>query len=205
MLFQEFYKVMFDQGYFTSNQVYAWHPGFDKNNLGRWAQKGLLLKLRNGFYSFPEYLKQPNFGFYLANRIYKPSYISLHSALAFYGLIPESVVQITSVTTLKTAEFQNAFGTFTYKTIKPQAMFGFDYLPFMNDRTLLLAKPEKAILDLLYLYPFYKTENDFESLRLDEEIMAETIKKEIMLNYLEKFANKVLENRVHLLLKVYGL
>lgn len=205
MLFHEFNKAMFSQGSFTSNQVYTWRPGFDKNNLGRWAQKGLLLKLRNGFYSFPEYLKQPNFEFYLANRIYKPSYISLHSALAFYGLIPESVVQITSVTTLKTAEFQNAFGTFNYKTVKPAAMFGFDYLPFMNDRTLLLAKPEKAILDLLYLYPFYKTENDFESLRLDEDIMNETINKEIILNYLEKFTNKSLENRVHLLLKVYGL
>jgi len=109
------------------------------------------------------------------------------------------------VTTLKTAEFQNAFGTFTYKTIKPVAMFGFDYLPFMNNRMLLLAKPEKAILDLLYLYPFYKTENDFKLLRLDDDIMNEIIKKEIILNYLEKFANKALENRVHLLLKVYGL
>jgi predicted transcriptional regulator of viral defense system len=205
MLFQEFNKAMFSQGCFTSNQVFAWRQEFDKNNMGRWVQKGLLLKLRNGYYTFPDYLTKPNFGYYLANRIYKPSYISLHSALAFYGLIPESVVQITSVTTLKTAEFQNAFGTFNYKTIKPAAMFGFDYLPFMNDRTLLLAKPEKAILDLLYLYPFYKTETDFESLRLDEDIVAETIKKEIMLNYLEKFANKALENRVHLLLKVYDL
>jgi predicted transcriptional regulator of viral defense system len=205
MLYQEFYKTMSEQACFTSNQVYAWRPGFDKNNLGRWVKKGLLVKLRNGYYTFPEYLQEPNFAFFLANRIYRPSYISLHTALAFHGLIPESVVQITSVTTLKTNKFQNRFGTFSYKTINPQGFFGYDHLPFLKGRNLLMAKPEKALIDLLYLYPFYQTGDDLEDLRLDEGVLSEGVNIELLRSYSSKFHNMALNKRVELLIGVYNL
>lgn len=61
--------------------------------------------LRNEYYAFPEFRQFPEASRYVANLIYSPSYISLHSALEFYGMIPEEVVQITSVTTLKAAKF----------------------------------------------------------------------------------------------------
>jgi predicted transcriptional regulator of viral defense system len=92
----------------------------DKNNLSRWVKEGKLVRLRNGFYSFPEYLNESGSQMYIANRIYRPSYISLQTALSFYGIIPEAVTNVTSVTTLKTAEFENRFGTFSYKTIQPR-------------------------------------------------------------------------------------
>jgi predicted transcriptional regulator of viral defense system len=205
MLYQELYKTMSGQACFTSNQVYAWHPGFDKNNMGRWVKKGLLVKLRNGYYTFPEYLDEPSFAFFLANRIYRPSYISLHTALAFHGLIPESVVQITSVTTLKTNKFQNRFGIFSYKTIKPQGLFGYDHLPFSQGRNLLMAKPEKALIDLLYLYTFYTTEEDLIGLRLDEDILKEIVNTELMQSFTVKFNNAALKMRVELLIGVYNL
>ena len=205
MLYQKFYKTWFKQACFTSNQVYAWRPGFDKNNLGRWVKKGLLLRLRNGYYTFPEYLEESNFALYSANRIYKPSYISLYTALAFHGLIPESIVQITSVTTLKTANLQNQFGAFTYKTIKPQCFFGYDHLSFLKERSLLMAKPEKALLDLLYLYPFYQTGDELKALRLDKDLLQEIVKVDLMLLYVLKFSNKALEKRVKLLLSAYNL
>ena len=44
----------------SRNQVYAWKPDFEKNNLTRWTKQNLLVKLRNSWYSFPEYLKIPN-------------------------------------------------------------------------------------------------------------------------------------------------
>lgn len=88
----EFEKKMFDLGCFSIHQVYAWRPGFDRNNLVRWTKKGRLVHLRRGWYAFPEYKDKPEFAEYIAGKIYNPSYISLHSALAFYGLIPESVV-----------------------------------------------------------------------------------------------------------------
>jgi len=205
MNFQKFRKDFFDLACFTSNQAKALSPGFDKNNLGRWVKKGFLLKLRNGYYCFSEYLAEPGFHLYIANRIYRPSYISLHTALSFYGLIPESVVQITSVSPLKTADFSNGFGAYSYKTIRPALMFGFESRPISGNRTLLLAKPEKALLDLLYLYPFYSTSEELEALRLDTEVMQEIIDLPLLQTYAADFHNLALENRLTLLLNTYGL
>jgi len=205
MSYLEFRNKMFDLGCFSSHQVYAWQPNFDRNNFVRWTRKGLLIRLRQGYYTFPEYKSKPDFALYFANRIYRPSYVSLHTALAFYGMIPEAVVQITSVATLKTADFKNDFGEFTYKNIREDLMFGYDLKPIADGRTLQLATPEKALLDLLYLYPFYKSETDFEELRLDEDFMQDDFSIKRMEDYLVQFKNKALEKRVKLLINAYGL
>lgn len=118
MSFLEFKNKMFDLACFNIHQIYAWQSGFDRNNLTRWVKKGYLIRLRQGYFAFSEYKNKPDYSFYFANRIYRPSYISLHSALAFYGLIPEAVVQITSVTSLKTESFNNDSGEYSYKSIK---------------------------------------------------------------------------------------
>lgn len=205
MNYLEFRNKMFDLGCFSINQVYAWQPDFDRNNFVRWARKGLLLRLRQGYYTFPEYKSKPDFTLYFANRIYRPSYVSLHTALAFYGMIPESVVQITSVTSLKTANFNNDFGTFSYKSVREELMFGYDLKPIADGRTLQLARPEKALLDLLYLYPFYNTEKEFEELRLDEDFMHDEIDLKRMEDFAFQFKNKALEKRVELLINTYKI
>lgn len=194
---------MFDLGCFSINQVYAWQPNFDRNNFLHWTKKGLLVRLRQGFYTFPEYKSKPDFNLYFANRIYRPSYVSLHTALAFYGMIPEAVVQITSVTSLKTANFNNPFGEFSYKSVRNELMFGYDLKPIADGRTLQLAKPEKALLDLLYLYFFYNTTEDLEELRLDEDFMQVEFNWELMQTYTLQFKNKALEKRVKLLSNTY--
>jgi len=196
---------MFDLGCFSINQVYAWQPNFDRNNFLHWIRRGLLIRLRQGYYTFPEYLKKPDFSLYFANRIYKPSYVSLHTALAFYGMIPEAVVQITSVTSLKTANFKNPFGEFSYKSVRADFMYGYNIRPIADGRTLQLAKPEKALLDLLYLYPFYNTSNELEGLRLDEDFMQDEFDWELMQTYTLQFKNKTLEKRVNLLINRYKL
>ena len=84
MNFQDFKEAFLNQIIFTNNQVKAWYPGFDKNNLTRWVQKGYIFKLRKGYYTFKEYKDTKNINLYLANRIYRPSYISLHTALTFH-------------------------------------------------------------------------------------------------------------------------
>jgi predicted transcriptional regulator of viral defense system len=110
MNYLDFRNQMFDLACFNTEQVYAWEPSFDRNNLWRWTQKGLLIRLRQGWFTFPEYKSKPEYAWYFANRIYNPSYISLHTALSYYSIIPEAVVQITSVTPLKTAFFSNVIG-----------------------------------------------------------------------------------------------
>ena len=196
---------MFDLGCFNIHQVYAWKPGFDRNNFVRWVKNGLLIRLRQGYYTFPEYKSKPDFVLYFANRIYRPSYVSLHTAMAFYGMIPEAVVQVTSVTSLKTASFNNDFGEYVYKSIHQKLMFGYDLKPVADKWTLQLASPEKALIDLLYLYPFYNTGQALEDLRLDEDFLQDDLDRKLLEKYTIKIKNNALENRVQLLINTYGL
>jgi predicted transcriptional regulator of viral defense system len=205
MNYLEFKNRMFDLVCFSTHQVYVWKPDFDRNNFVRWVKKGLLLRLRRGYYTFPEFKSKPDYTLFFANRIYRPSYISLHTALAFYGIIPEAIVQITSVTSLKTVSFQNEFGEYNYKSIRNELMFGYDIKTIANGQSLHLARPEKAILDLLYLYPFYDTELEMENLRLDEDFLFDELNLQRLENYLEKFKSKALVKRVNLFKSTYGL
>ena len=205
MNYLEFKNRMFDLGCFNTHQVYAWKPDFDRNNFVRWTKKGLLIRLRQGYYTFPEYKSTPDFTLFFANRIYRPSYISLHTALAFYEMIPEAVVQVTSVTSLKTASFKNEFGEYEYKSVRKELMFGYDIKPVANGQSLQLAQPEKALLDLLYLYPFFNTEQEMEDLRLDEDFLMDELDLQRLEDYLSKFKNKALQKRVKLLKNTYGL
>jgi predicted transcriptional regulator of viral defense system len=205
MNYLEFKNRMFDLACFNIHQVYAWKPGFDRNNFVRWSKKGLLIRLRQGYYTFPEYKAKPDFPFYFANRIYRPSFISLHTALAFHGIIPEAIVQITSITSMKTISFSNDFGEYIYKSIREDLMFGYDLKPFADGRTLQIASPEKALLDLLYLYPFYDTAQELKELRLDENFLQDVLKRKLLEEYSSRFKNNALEKRVLLLMKTYGI
>ncbi|MEI8138929.1 MAG: hypothetical protein WCI03_03575 [bacterium] len=201
----EFRNKMFELGCFSIHQVYAWRPGFDRNNFVRWTQKGYLVRLRQGVYAFPEYRDKPDIAAYFAGKIYNPSYISLHSALAFYGLIPESVVQITSVTSLKTALFKNSFGEYSYKSVRDDLMFGYVLRPLADGRATAYATREKALLDLLYLYPFYNTEQELTNLRLDGDVLREDLNRAEWETFAARFHSAALEKRRRLLFKVYGL
>ena len=205
MTFLEFRKQLFDLACFNIYQVYAWQPDFDRNNLTRWVKKGYLIRLRQGYFAFSEYKSKPDYPIYVANRIYAPSYISLHTALSFYGMIPEAVVQITSVTSLKTESFTNDFGEYSYKNVKENLMFGYELKPMADNRTIQFASPEKALLDLLYLYPFYDSEQELKELRLDENFLQDDLNKDLLMDYCAKFQSKALDRRVKLFFKTYGL
>lgn len=196
---------MYPLGVFNINQVLLWEKDFDRNNLTRWCHKGLLVKLRNQYYAFPEYRQVHDFARYVANRIYSPSYISLHSALSFYGMIPEETVQLTSVSTLKTAKFENDFGTFHYLNVKSRLYFGYEIKTMQNGRGLLFATPEKALLDLLYLNPWYRTEQDMEELRLDEDYMQNEFNTARFTEFLKRVGSTALNHRAKQLMKVYGI
>jgi predicted transcriptional regulator of viral defense system len=201
----DFRRTLVDLACFNVDQVYAWRPGFDRNNFVRWTRKGYLVRLRRGWYAFPEYLGKPGIAEYFAGRIYKPSYISLHSALSFYGLIPESVIQITSVTPLKTAAFRNRFGEYSYKSIRHDLMFGYVQRPLADGRTTAHATREKALLDLLYLYPSYNTESELTDLRLDRDVLHEDLNRAVWESLCGRFHCAALERRARLLAKVYDL
>lgn len=203
MNYQDFYKQWSQYGCFNINQIYAWSKDFNRHNLRYWVNKGYILKLRNEWYAFADRISVPDFPQYIANRIYRPSYISLQTALSHYGLIPEGVMQITSVTTLKTERFSNAFGEFFYQSIKPDMMFGYESKTMTDGRAILFATPEKALFDFLYLNPYYNTEADMLNLRLDEDFMADDFNPDLICRYAESINNSALNNRIHTLLKAY--
>lgn len=205
MNFLQFREKFFNLSIFSTDQVYAWHPNFDRNNFTRWIKKGLIIRLRQGLYTFPGNKTKPNFDLYAANRIYRPSYISIHSALSFYGLIPEAVFQTTSVSTLKTTSFKNDFGTFVYKTINAKLMYGYSSKKIDAEKYFLIADPEKAIMDLLYLYPEYNSEKEILELRFDDDILTENFHKNRLIEYTERTENKSLLQRVKQLISVYDL
>ncbi len=186
---------------FTTSQILAIEAQFQKNNLSRWVKKGLLIRLRKNWYSFPDFLQTPGIHYYIARRIYQPSYISLESALAYYGLIPEAVREIHSVTPLKTQRFQNPFGIFSYRSLKPALFFGYRSIQQDEKRSMLLAEPEKALLDLLYLNPFYDEPEDIEGLRLDGDVCQELVNLETLRDYAQAFSSKALLQRSENLIK----
>ncbi|PKN45848.1 MAG: hypothetical protein CVU59_07865 [Deltaproteobacteria bacterium HGW-Deltaproteobacteria-17] len=153
-------------GLFSLAEVVNLHPGFHRNQLDRWEDKGYLRRLRRGVWAFPERLGDERFLWLAANRLYGPSYLSLQKALKFHGLIPEEVFLLTSVCTRKTATFETPVGTFDYRHLKPELFWGYRWLDW-EDRRIRIAEPEKAVLDLLYLNPGLCTADDFASLRFD--------------------------------------
>ncbi len=74
-----------------------------------------------------------------------------------------------------------------------------------DSRTIQFATPEKALLDLLYLYPFYDSKQELEELRLDEDYLQDDLNKDLLMEYGVKFQSKALDHRVKLLLKTYDL
>lgn len=205
MNYLEFYKRWRALGCVSIRQVYTWQPGFNRTNLTNWIKKGYIVKLRNEWYAFREALSEPGFTQYIANRIYRPSYISLHTALSHYGMIPEAIMSVTSVTTLKPAVFSNDFGYYSYQSVKPAMMFGYGPKPMADGRTIMFASPEKALLDLMYLYPFYSSAGDMLDLRLDEDFMRDDFDMTLFMQYAEKIGSPALNTRIDTLVKAYGL
>jgi predicted transcriptional regulator of viral defense system len=115
--------------------------------LTRAHKRGDVVKLRRGLYSLAD---QAPSELAIANALLKPSYVSLHYALAYYNLIPEAPYQVTSATTRTTRRFQAAGKEYTYHHFKPAAFAGYRPLR-VADQVVLIAEPEKAFLDALYL------------------------------------------------------
>jgi hypothetical protein len=116
-------------------------------------RKGVVIRVKKGLYIFgQQFRKRPFSKEILANLIYGPSYISLEYALQFHGLIPERVEAVTSVTTGRSRRFNSPVGLFTYRSI-PLSAFrtGMDRIEIGEGRAFLLAVPEKALADKIYL------------------------------------------------------
>ena len=193
---------------FSTGDVQKQFPSMNLMNLVRWQQKGYILRLRNRWYVFNDADSYENIEWLAANLMYSPSYISLHTALSWYNIIPEMIPITTSVTTQKTNRFSTPLGEFDYHRINPE-LFGFGYVlesveasNKANNRKIMIATPQKAILDFFYFNNFYDSEKDIVDLRLNDTELAKTINDEFF-QHLDRYNSKALEHRIRLLIKTY--
>jgi len=115
--------------------------------LHRYKKGVFILQLKRGFYVFPDFLPPD---VYVANKLYSPSYLSLEFALSYHGVIPETVYEITSVTTKATRQFETLGKTFSYRKIKKVAYTGYE-IQKQNELSFYIANTEKAFVDTNYL------------------------------------------------------
>ena len=184
---------------FSLQDVQKIAPNFNRIQLDRWQKKGYIKRIKKEYYYFTDKEIDQNFLFYLSNKIYSPSYISLEKAFQYYDFIPEEIFQITSVSSKKTTKFTTSMGNFSYRHIKPSIFFGYRMLDYGKQK-ILLAEPEKAVLDYLYLNPRLKAADDFREMRINKQEFLEKIDYTKLQRYLKAFENKSLSSRVKIFL-----
>jgi hypothetical protein len=111
-------------------------------------RRGDIIRVKKGLYVFGEALRErPYSRELLANLVYGPSFVSLDSALAYHGLIPERVASLTSATTKRPKVFDTPVGSFIYRQApKSYYHLGMDRVE-EGDVAFLIAVPEKALAD----------------------------------------------------------
>ena len=184
MLYLE--KKLADLPYYTKQNL-SLALGKNKDALDYWIKKLIknqaLIPLKKGLYISTYYLdlikakgKEEEYLEYLAGVIRSPSYLSLEYALSKYGIIPEAVFAITSITTKSTRSYQSGLTGFYYRNLKTKLFTGFTEQNFGKQK-IRIATPAKALFDFLYLKKFSCLAQKKDYLLSDGRINWEVFKK----------------------------
>lgn len=181
------------------------HP---RDKISDLLRKGHITRIKKGLYVFGHEYRQGSVSReVLANLMYGPSYISLDYALHYYGLIPERVEALTSVTLGRSRRFLTPAGLFIYRMI-PLASFqlGMDSVELDDGRSFLIATPEKALADKIRdsRGTNISTQRDmkthlFDDLRIDMEALIELSPERI-----DQIAERYRSQRIRILAKLIG-
>lgn len=124
---------------------------FPRNKIAGMEKRGDIVRLKKGLYVVSEKISRKIVSRELiANHLYGVSYVSLETALSHYGLIPEKVHTVRSVTPKRAKHFENDFGRFEYVTV-PAAYFsiGIRQQIVDNEYAYMISTPEKALCDTI--------------------------------------------------------
>ena len=173
MEFEELLELVGNEPVFETALLLAGKvkPESVRLQLTRWKNSGRVYQLRRGLYAIaPPYQKIKPHPFLIANRMQRASYVSGQSALAFYGLIPDTVQVTLSVTAGRPEHLKTPLGVFEFRHIKPDLLRGYRMVtlpsPDQPEQQALVATPGKALLDLIYLQPGGDTPDFLYELRL---------------------------------------
>ena len=113
------------------------------------VKQGLLILVKRGIY-----IPGPNLSiatpepYLIANHLWGPSYISLETALSHWGLIPERVYEVSSITSQSSKMYKTPIGRFSYTHMPlPYYSFGIKKVELTKKQVVLIASPEKALCD----------------------------------------------------------
>ena len=170
--------------------VAGWLESYKRPNdkIKSLGEAGLLLPIKKGLYiAGPVFDTKPE-SFLIANHILGPSYVSTESALSYYGLIPERVYAVTSITTKSSREFDTPVGRFTYRQLPlPYYAFGLTRVELADEQFVMMASPEKAICDQIVtskgvVFRSVSACRDYllGNMRMDEKRVKELNKNEIL-------------------------
>ncbi len=170
MEFSDLVEIVQDEPVFDTGLLLAGeaNPREIRRQLSRWKQSGKIHQLRRGLYCLaPPFQKVKPHPFLVANRLIPASYVSMQSALAYYGMIPEYVPVTTSVTTSRPAHWETPLGIFDFRHIQVDFFYGYGLVELGEKQRAFIASPEKALLDLVYLEPGGDTLDYLSELRLN--------------------------------------
>jgi predicted transcriptional regulator of viral defense system len=197
MRFREFESKIRELPVFNLNDVRKLDPIFHRQQLNYWQNQGYIKPLAGGYYVLADRAMDEMYLFMVANKIYEPSYVSLESALAYYEVIPETVLGVTSVSSRKTKQYESTWGVFSYRSVKPQYMIGYQVIDNSPVKKFKIACLEKALLDYLYLHSDIGSIADFEGLRWNRTQLHSLLDYSKFTKYVNIFDKRALENRVN--------
>jgi len=205
MIILDFIERMKPLGVFSRADIEVVYPDLDPRRLYEWQLKGYILKLRNSWYCLPDFLKEPYSTWIIANTVHVPSYISLESALSFYGILPEGVYMCTSVCTTRTLRINMAGHEYDFSRLRKKHYSGYRLEDTGSyGRRLRIAYPEKALADFFYLRTSYNSEDEIRDLRFDESSLEGGLDRNRVYSYIKLFGTAALEKRITILLKLLG-
>lgn len=208
MKFEKLMKTFNNRPFFELREVQALFDDSSqqiKNQLSSWKKQGKLLHLRRGKYLLAKaYRKTEPSVYYISNYLYRPSYVSLHTALQFYSMIPEAVVMIQALTPRHGGRWETELGVFNYRSIKQERFWGYDTVSLSNtpekQNSFFIAGREKTLLDLFYCLQGEWTKDRLREMRFQN---LEKINSALLRQFTERFASPRVSRAVERLYAVY--
>lgn len=147
---------------------------FPKNKIASLENENKLIRLKKGMYVVSPGISGKLLSVELiANHLYGPSYVSMESALRYYGLIPENVFSVSSVTINRSKIFKNSLALFRYVSVNEDYYsIGVNYKTYDDKFTFLIASPEKALCDMIISTSYL----NFQSMRAVETYLEEDLR-----------------------------
>lgn len=146
--------------------------------INRLKDRGLVKQIKKGFYALAN---QDINKFECSNILYGPSYVSLDSALNYYGIIPQVPLSTTAVT-LKRAKSVDYEGVaYEYFHISAKYYWGYE-----NIGDVLIADREKSLVDKV----FFESFKGSAQIGFMDELNLESVSKEKLISYTSKVQNK---------------